>query len=319
MNLFKKNKKTEPKNPKAASPRMTSHPELKMADAAPAAGRPAAPQMGMPHQGQPQNILIPNVKSKIAVASGKGGVGKSTVATNLAIALAQNGAQIGLMDADAYGPSIPTMMGAKEQPQTSPEKKLIPIVRHGIKLMSIGFLVPDEQALIWRGPMLHSAVRQFLGDVIWGELDYLIIDLPPGTGDVALSLTQSIPLTGGLIVTTPQDVALADVRRGAAMFDKLGVPILGVVENMSYFACPHCGERTDIFRRHGGVKTSEKLGTRFLGEIPLDAEVCTAGDLGVPIVASHPDSPQSQAFHHIATQLVEELSDQDSDDELKII
>ena len=318
MNLFKKNKKTEPKDPEAASPRMTSHPELKMADAAPA-GRPAAPQMGMPGQGQPQNILIPNVKSKIAVASGKGGVGKSTVATNLAIALAQNGAQVGLMDADAYGPSIPTMMGAKEQPQTSPEKKLIPIVRHGIKLMSIGFLVPDEQALIWRGPMLHSAVRQFLGDVIWGELDYLIIDLPPGTGDVALSLTQSIPLTGGLIVTTPQDVALADVRRGAAMFDKLGVPILGVVENMSYFVCPHCCERTDIFRRAGGVKTSEKLGTRFLGEIPLDAEVCTAGDLGVPIVASHPDSPQSQAFHHIATQLVEELHDQDSDDELKII
>ena len=318
MNLFKKDKKTEPKNPESAKPRMASHPELKMADAAPA-GRPAAPQMGMPPQGQPQNILIPNVKSKIAVASGKGGVGKSTVATNLAIALAQNGAQVGLMDADAYGPSIPTMMGAKEQPQTSPEKKLIPIVRHGIKLMSIGFLVPDEQALIWRGPMLHSAVRQFLGDVIWGELDYLIIDLPPGTGDVALSLTQSIPLTGGVIVTTPQDVALADVRRGAAMFDKLGVPILGVVENMSYFACPHCGERTDIFRRHGGGKFSEKLGTRFLGEIPLDAEVCTAGDLGVPIVASHPDSPQSQAFHHIATQLVEELGDQDSDDELKII
>jgi ATP-binding protein involved in chromosome partitioning len=318
MNLFKKNKKTETKNPESAKPRMESHPELKMADAAPAS-RPAAPQMGMPHQGQPQNILIPNVKSKIAVASGKGGVGKSTVATNLAIALAQDGAQVGLMDADAYGPSIPTMMGAKEQPQTSPEKKLIPIVRHGIKLMSIGFLVPDEQALIWRGPMLHSAVRQFLGDVIWGELDYLIIDLPPGTGDVALSLTQSIPLTGGVIVTTPQDVALADVRRGAAMFDKLGVPILGVVENMSYFACPHCGERTDIFRRHGGVKTSEKLGTRFLGEIPLDAEVCTAGDLGVPIVASHPDSPQSQAFRSVAHQLVEVLSDQDSDDELKII
>ena len=318
MNLFKKGKKTETKDPGPARPRPTGHPELKMADAAPT-GKPASPQMGMPHQGQPQNILIPNVKSKIAVASGKGGVGKSTVATNLAIALAQDGAQVGLMDADAYGPSIPTMMGAKEQPQTSPEKKLIPIVRHGIKLMSIGFLVPDEQALIWRGPMLHSAVRQFLGDVIWGELDYLIIDLPPGTGDVALSLTQSIPLTGGVIVTTPQDVALADVRRGTAMLDKLGVPILGVVENMSYFACPHCGERTDIFRRDGGAKTSEKLGTRFLGEIPLDAEVCTAGDLGVPIVASHPDSPQSQAFRSVAHQLVEVLSDQDSDDELKII
>ncbi len=318
MNLFRKGKKTETKNPESAKPRMTPHPDLKMANTAPA-DRPTAPQMGVPPQAQPQNILIPNVKSKIAVASGKGGVGKSTVATNLAIALSQSGAKVGLMDADAYGPSIPTMMGAKEQPQTSPEKKLIPIVRHGIKLMSIGFLVPDEQALIWRGPMLHSAVRQFLADVIWGELDYLIIDLPPGTGDVALSLTQSIPLTGGVIVTTPQDVALADVRRGAAMFDKLGVPILGVVENMSYFSCPHCGERTDIFRRDGGGKISEKLGTRLLGEIPLDAEVCTAGDLGVPIVASHPDSPQSQVFHHIATELVEQLGDQDSDDELKII
>ena len=318
MNLFRKDKKTESKKSEAAKPRMESHPELKMADTPPT-DRPTAPQMEMPNQGQPQNILIPNVKSKIAVASGKGGVGKSTVATNLAIALAQDGAQVGLMDADAYGPSIPTMMGAKEQPQTSPEKKLIPIVRHGIKLMSIGFLVPDEQALIWRGPMLHSAVRQFLSDVIWGELDYLIIDLPPGTGDVALSLTQSIPLTGGVIVTTPQDVALADVRRGAAMFDKLGVPILGVVENMSYFACPHCGERTDIFRRDGGVTTSEKLGTRFLGEIPLDAEVCTAGDLGVPIVASHPDSPQSQAFRRVSHQLVEVLGEEDSDDELKII
>ncbi len=318
MNLFRKDKKTESKKSEAAKSRMESHPELKMADTPPT-DRPTAPQMGMPNQGQPQNILIPNVKSKIAVASGKGGVGKSTVATNLAIALAQDGAQVGLMDADAYGPSIPTMMGAKEQPQTSPEKKLIPIVRHGIKLMSIGFLVPDEQALIWRGPMLHSAVRQFLSDVIWGELDYLIIDLPPGTGDVALSLTQSIPLTGGVIVTTPQDVALADVRRGAAMFDKLGVPILGVVENMSYFVCPHCGERTDIFRRDGGVTTSEKLRTRFLGDIPLDAEVCTAGDLGVPIVASHPDSPRSQAFRDVAHQLVEVLGEEDSDDELKII
>lgn len=318
MNLFKKGKKTDAKDQESARPRVVSHPELKMANTAPT-GRPTAPQMGMPPQGQPQNILIPDVQYRIAVASGKGGVGKSTVATNLAIVLAQEGGKVGLMDADAYGPSIPTMMGAKEQPQTSPEKKLIPIVRHGIKLMSIGFLVPDEQALIWRGPMLHSAVRQFLSDVNWGELDYLIIDLPPGTGDVALSLTQSIPLTGGVIVTTPQDVALADVRRGAAMFDKLGVPILGVVENMSYFSCPHCGERTDIFRRDGGKKTSEKLGARFLGAIPIDAEVCTAGDLGVPIVASHPDSPQSEAFRHVANQLVEELHDQGSDDELKII
>jgi len=173
--------------------------------------------------------------------------------------------------------------------------------------------------MIWRGPMLHSAIRQFLSDVNWGELEYLIIDLPPGTGDAALSLTQAIPLTGAVIVTTPQDVALADVRRGAAMFDRLGVPILGIVENMSCFLCPHCSERTDIFRADGGKKTSDKLGVSFLGRVPLDAEVCTAGDLGVPIVAAHPDSPQSKAFHDVANQLSVELSERGPEDELKII
>ncbi|MCZ6681258.1 MAG: Mrp/NBP35 family ATP-binding protein [Candidatus Poribacteria bacterium] len=273
----------------------------------------------MPQQPQAQNILLPGVQYKIAVASGKGGVGKSTIAVNLAIALSQAGAKVGLMDADVYGPSIPTMMGTKENPQTSPEKKLIPLISHDIKLMSMGFLVPDGQAMIWRGPMLHSAIRQFLSDVNWGELDYLIIDLPPGTGDAALSLTQSIPLTGAVIVTTPQDVALADVRRGAAMFEKLGVPILGIIENMSFFVCPHCKERTEIFRADGGKKISEKLGIPLLSQIPLDSEVCTAGDLGVPIVASHPDSPQAEAFRHTASQLAEELRDQGPEDELKIL
>ena len=185
--------------------------------------------------------------------------------------------------------------------------------------MSIGFMVPEEQAMIWRGPMLHSAIRQFLSDVDWGELDYLIIDLPPGTGDVALTLTQAIPLTGAAIVTTPQDVALADVRRGVAMFERLGVPILGIIENMSYFLCPHCNEKTEIFRADGGKNTSERFGVAFLGEIPLDAEVCTAGDLGVPIVAGHPESPQSAAFGAVATELDTVLQDSGEDDELTIL
>lgn len=325
MNLFKKgNKDANSKNDGPAQSTTKGHPELKVINGS-QISRPNPPPQTGPAPGMSQagaggqNVELPDIRYKIAVASGKGGVGKSTVATNLAIALAQGGAKVGLMDADAYGPSIPTMMGINETPQTSPEKNLIPLVRHDIKLMSIGFMVPEEQAMIWRGPMLHSAIRQFLSDVSWGELEYLIIDLPPGTGDAALSLTQAIPLTGAVIVTTPQDVALADVRRGAAMFERLGVPILGVVENMSYFACPHCGERTDIFRADGGKKTSEKLGVSFLGHIPLDAEVCTAGDLGVPIVASHSDSPQSEAFHEVANRLSVELNERGPEDELKII
>lgn len=316
MNLFKKDQNTDKKDQASAKPRAVSHPELQVINNNPTVSRPTAPQA---QQSQPQNVIIPNVRYTIAVASGKGGVGKSTVAVNLAIALSLNGAKVGLMDADVYGPSIPMMMGIKQQPQTSPDGKLIPLIRHNIKMISIGFLVPDEQAMIWRGPMLHKAIRQFLGDVNWGELDYLIIDLPPGTGDAHLSLTQSIPLTGAVIVTTPQDVALIDVRRGVAMFDRLGVPILGVIENMSYFVCPHCGERTDIFRADGGKKTSEKLGVPFLGQIPIDPEICTGGDLGVPIVASNPDSPQSAAFRHAADLLVEQINNQGPQSELKII
>jgi ATP-binding protein involved in chromosome partitioning len=210
-------------------------------------------------------------------------------------------------------------MGIKQQPQMGPDKKLIPPVRHDIKLMSIGFMVSEEQAMIWRGPMLHSAIRQFLGDVNWGDLDYLIIDLPPGTGDAALSLSQALPMTGSVIVTTPQDVALADVRRGVAMFERLGVPVLGIVENMSFFVCPHCNERTDIFQKDGGKKMSERLGIPLLGQIPIDPEICTGGDLGVPIVASHPDSPQSASFRDVANQLAEVLQNQGPEDELKIL
>ena len=318
MRFLKKGDEKKEKTDKQVKP----HPDLKVISGSEISGkrqqRPA--QQTTPQQQAPQqNITLPNIKYKIAVASGKGGVGKSTVATNLAISLAQVGAKVGLMDADAYGPSIPTMMGIQENPKTSPERKLIPLVRHDIKLMSIGFMVPEEQAMIWRGPMLHSAIRQFLSDVDWGELDYLIIDLPPGTGDVALTLSQAIPLTGSVIVTTPQDVALADVRRGVAMFERLGVPILGIIENMSYFRCPHCNEKTEIFKADGGKKTSERFGVAFLGEIPLDAEVCTAGDLGVPIVAGHPDSHQAGAFGDVASMLDQVLKESGDEDELTIL
>ena len=317
-------KKGDRKKPKPASaPTAKEHPELQVISGSQIPGRqgqqPSAQQQTPQQQPAQQNITLPNIKHKIAVASGKGGVGKSTVATNIAISLANAGAKVGLMDADAYGPSIPTMMGIQERPRTSPERKLIPLVRHNIKLMSIGFMVPEEQAMIWRGPMLHSAIRQFLSDVAWGELDYLIIDLPPGTGDVALTLTQAIPLTGAVIVTTPQDVALADVRRGVAMFERLGVPILGIIENMSYFLCPHCNEKTEIFSANGGRNTSERFGVSFLGQIPLDAEVCTAGDLGVPIVAGNPESPQSEAFGGVANELVAVLAESGEEDELTIL
>lgn len=316
MRFLKKGEKKKPEPPSDSATK--AHPDLKVITGSQISGRQPR-QPTPPQQQQPQNITLPNIKYKIAVASGKGGVGKSTVATNLAISLANTGATVGLLDADAYGPSIPTMMGIQEQPKTSPERKIIPLVRHDIKLMSIGFMVPEEQAMIWRGPMLHGAIRQLLGDVDWGELDYLIIDLPPGTGDVALSLTQALPLTGALIVTTPQDVALADVRRGVAMFERLGVPILGIIENMSYFLCPHCNEKTEIFRADGGKNTSERFSVAFLGQIPLDAEVCTAGDIGVPIVAGHPESPQSGAFGEVASELATVLEESGEEDELTIL
>ena len=316
MRFLKKGDDKKPK-PKSDTP-TKGHPDLKVISGSQISGRQPQ-QQPPPQQQQPQNITLPNIKYKIAVASGKGGVGKSTVATNLAISLANAGSTVGLMDADAYGPSIPTMMGIQEQPKVSPERKLIPLVRHNIKLMSIGFMVPEEQAMIWRGPMLHSSIRQLLSDVEWGDLDYLIIDLPPGTGDVALSLTQALPLTGALIVTTPQDVALADVRRGVAMFERLGVPILGIIENMSYFLCPHCNEKTEIFRRDGGKNMSERFSVAFLGQIPLDAEVCTAGDLGVPIVAADPESPQSEAFSTVAQELASVLAESGDEDELTIL
>ncbi|HPU84343.1 MAG TPA: iron-sulfur cluster carrier protein ApbC [Candidatus Latescibacteria bacterium] len=244
--------------------------------------------------------MLPTVKNAIAVASGKGGVGKSTVSANVAAALAMEGARVGLLDADIYGPSIPVMMGVTEQPEITDSEEIIPIRKFGIELMSIGFVIPEEQSVIWRGPMVAKMLQQFLSGVKWGELDYLIVDLPPGTGDAQLTLTQSVPLAGGLIVSTPQAVALADVRRGITMFRKVDVPILGVVENMSTFVCPRCGHEEHIFAYGGARNEAEKLGVPFLGEIPIDLSIREGGDSGVPVVVAHPDSPVGLAFRKLA-------------------
>ncbi len=253
---------------------------------------------------------LPTVKNIVAVASGKGGVGKSTVAINLAVALAQTGAKVGVLDADIYGPSLPTLVGLKNTPPLvdAEKKKILPLERFGLKTISIGYLMKEEDAAVWRGPMVGRMLQQFIDDVEWGELDYLIMDLPPGTGDAQLSLSQIIPISGAVIVTTPQDVALADVVRGVAMFNKVQVPIVGVIENMSYFQCPHCQERTEIFSHGGGQKKAKDLNIPFLGEIPLDTATREASDSGKPLVASDPDSPQSKIFHQVAAQVARQLS-----------
>lgn len=255
-----------------------------------------------PMAGVGGKIELPGVKHIVAVASGKGGVGKSTVSVNLAVALADAGARVGLLDADIYGPSIPMMMGVKDQPGIVGQK-LLPLISHDVKMMSFGFLIAEEQSVTWRGPMVHQAIQQLLRDVLWGELDYLMIDMPPGTGDAHLTLTQSVALSGGVVVTTPQDVALIDAKRGVTMFRQVNVPILGIVENMSYFVCPHCNGRTDIFTTGGGQRASEALEVPFLGHIPIDPAVCLAGDHGVPIVRQAPDSPQTQAFRRVSEAL----------------
>ncbi len=246
--------------------------------------------------------LLPGVKHIIAVASGKGGVGKSTVSTNVAVALAQTGAKVGLMDADIYGPNIPMMMGVPKPPEKEGDK-IKPAEAHGVKIISMGFFVPEETAIVWRGPMVHTAIQQFFRDVLWGELDYLLVDLPPGTGDAQLSLSQIIPLTGVVTVTTPQEVALYDVRKGLMMFKKVNVPLLGVIENMSFFVCGHCGERTEIFSFAGGERAAKKFEIPFLGRIPLDPAIREGGDVGMPIVVSAPDSPLTKAFQGVAEAL----------------
>ncbi len=260
----------------------------------------------IPSDGRPRGILQVPVKHALAIASGKGGVGKSTVAANIAVALAQSGAKVGLLDADIYGPNIPTMMGVQRIPPPE-NNQLIPAEAYGVKIMSIGFLVPPGQALIWRGPMLHSAIRQFLGDVAWGELDYLIIDLPPGTGDAQLSLAQSIPLSGGVIVTLPQAVSIEDARRGLEMFRQVNVPVLGVVENMSYLQLPD-GTRMEVFGSGGGKALAEKAQVPFFGMIPMDPSIRAGGDEGVPIVVSHPDSAPARALRTLAEKVAARLS-----------
>ncbi len=257
--------------------------------------------------GQPAVHLLPNVKNTIAVASGKGGVGKSTVAVNLAVSLALDGAKVGLLDADIYGPSIPIMMGINERPQLR-NQKLIPLEAHGVKVMSIGFLVDPMQAVIWRGPMVSGAVKQFMSDVDWGELDYLVFDLPPGTGDIHLTLVQTIPLSGSVVVTTPQDISLADARKAYAMFDKVHVPVLGIIENMSYHICGNCGHREDIFSTGGGKKAAEELGVPFIGDIPIYTPIRVGGDVGRPIVISEPKADQSMIIRQIARNMAAQLS-----------
>lgn len=250
------------------------------------------------------------VKTTVAVASGKGGVGKSTIAVNVAVSLAQSGAKVGLLDADIYGPNANIMLGAHRMPppiQENGQPKMIPAMAHGVKLMSMGFLVKPDQPLVWRGPMLHSAIRQFLSDVIWGELDYLIIDLPPGTGDAQLSLAQSVPLTGGVIVTLPQEVSQADALRGLMMFRQLDVPVLGVVENMSYLPMPD-GSMMDLFGRGGGQALAAQTGVPFIGEVPIDPQVRVGGDIGVPIVLSHPESAAAKALTAIANDIAAKVS-----------
>lgn len=264
------------------------------------------------HNNERKEAILPGVKNTIAVASGKGGVGKSTIAVNLAVALAMEGAKVGLIDADIYGPSIPLMMNTNgEVPKMKPingVNKLLPLERYGVKLMSIGFLVDPDQAVIWRGPMASGALKQFMTEVDWGELDYLIFDLPPGTGDIQLTLVQTIPLTGAVIVTTPQDISLADARKGLRMFEKVQVPVLGIIENMSYFICKQCGHRENIFSNGGGEKASKELNVPFLGEIPINTGIRACGDLGDPIVHYDKECEESEQIRKIVRNLSAQVS-----------
>ncbi len=270
-------------------------------------------------RGVANNVTVPGVKNIIAVSSGKGGVGKSTVAVNLAVALAKDGASVGLMDADVYGPNVPLMLGiAHKQPEVF-QNKLIPLEAHGIRIISMAVLAPADKPMVLRGPMLHGIVRQFLTDVDWGELDYLIVDMPPGTGDVQLSLAQLVPVQGAVLVTTPQNVSIADVRRAYKMFEQVNVPVLGVIENMSYFIAPDTGNRYNIFGEGGGAAFCDEYALNFLGEVPLGMEVRESGDAGVPVVISQPDSPQAKAFHKVAEEVARQISIEAMKPELVIL
>src|SRR6266513_2822679 len=278
--------------------------QVKMGGGAkPAVAAPAPP----PGPGR-SAALIPEVRHTIAVSSGKGGVGKSTVAVNLAVALSQMGAAVGIIDSDVYGPDVPLMLGARGRPGMF-ENRIIPVEAHGLKMMSIGLLVNEREPPVWRGPMMHSFIQQMLKDVMWGALDYLVFDMPPGTGDAQLSLSQILPLSGVVMVTTPQDVALLDVRKALGMFQRLNVPILGVVENMSGFVCPHCGERTAIFGDAGGTRIAEEYGVPLLARIPLEPETRIAGDQGTPITLHRPESAQARAFGDLARAVERRLEE----------
>jgi ATP-binding protein involved in chromosome partitioning len=281
--------------PRAAPPAQPAGPH--------AHGRPAAAA-----QGAAPGKLVPGVRAIVAVASGKGGVGKSTVAANLALALVANGLRVGVLDADIYGPSMPRMLGISGRPQSADGKILAPMQNYGLKCMSIGFLVPEDTAMIWRGPMVMSALQQMLRDVDWGELDIMIVDMPPGTGDAQLTMAQQVALAGAVIVSTPQDIALIDARRGLTMFNKVDVPVLGIIENMSYFLCPHCGERSEVFSHGGARREAARLGTEFLGEVPLDLAIRETSDDGRPITVSDPDSPHARLFRDIAARVWQKVA-----------
>jgi ATP-binding protein involved in chromosome partitioning len=265
-------------------------------------------EANVPQHHTPGATPVEGVRHLIAIASNKGGVGKSTVASNLAVALARLGARVGLMDADITGPNIPTMMGVRQGAQAQGDRGLAVEERHGVKVCSIGFVLPPGTPVVWRGPMIGTAVRQLLHDIKWGELDYLLIDLPPGTSDASMSMAQEAPISGTVIVSTPQDVALEDAAKAVSMFDKLNVPVFGIVENMSYFVCPHCGEATEIFGRGGAQQAADDLGLEFLGELPLDPATRRGGDEGTPIVVSAPESAQAAAFIALAKQVAARCS-----------
>src|SRR4051812_20586902 len=291
--------------------------ERKPGAAAPAPHRPAAgvppvathrpPQQPAAASPMSKQAEIPGISAVIAVASGKGGVGKSTTALNLALGLRDLGLRVGLLDADIYGPSVPRLTGLRDKPQLNPDRKMIPLQRFGLAIMSIGFLVEEETAMIWRGPMVMSAITQMLRDVAWGTLDILVVDMPPGTGDAQLTLAQNVPLKGAIIISTPQDLSLIDARRGLAMFKKVNVPVLGIVENMSYFQCPQCGTRSDIFGHGGARLEAERLDVPFLGEIPLHMSIRATSDSGTPVVDSEPDGPHAAIYRAIGAKVRDQL------------
>lgn len=299
---------------------LTAHRDSPAAAApTPAAGGPAHPHRHAPAPGgaPPRRggapagqgpMLLPEVKAIVAVASGKGGVGKSTTAVNLAVALAAQGLRTGLLDADIYGPSLPQMLGTRERPRAEGQR-IIPLSRWGLKAMSIGFLVEEETPMIWRGPMVMGALEQMMGQVEWGALDVMVVDMPPGTGDAQLTMSQRVPLAGAVIVSTPQDVALIDARRGVRMFEKVGVPVLGLIENMSYFCCPNCNHRSDLFGHGGARQEAERLGVEFLGELPLKLQIRELADAGTPIVAARPETEEAQSYARIAARLWEKLGE----------